>query len=172
MRSLRKSKRGVFFFVIDVIIGIMIFFVTIVIITSFHTSKPSLDASENTIKRVSETLFEIRISQFENNDKIIELREQDKIPDYDMSIEELAAYYWHQNDVNTSKELIGNSTMWMSSQTGFSYIINGTEIYRKEAAITEEQASNVKLSRKKITMVGSEGNESYQPIITEVKVWQ
>ncbi|MFP4119040.1 MAG: hypothetical protein ACLFTH_03215 [Candidatus Woesearchaeota archaeon] len=171
MRSLRESKRGVFFFVIDVIIAILILFITIIIITSFYTSKPALDATENTITRASETLFNIRIADIDNP-KTIEMRSDGKVPDFDMSIDEVVTYYWYHNDTNMSRQLIANSTSWLSSQTGFLYLINDTEIYRREAAITTENESDVKLSRKKITLVQGSGNTSYKPVLTEVRAWQ
>ena len=171
MRSLHESKRGVFFFVIDVIIAILILFVTIIIITSFYTSKPSLEGAENTIARASETLFNIRISMIEN-EKTIEMRTNGTIPDFDMTVEEVATYYWYQNKTNTSRQLIANTTKWISAQTGFAYVINDTEVYRKEAAITTENESKVRLSRKKITLVEGSANESYKPVLTEVRVWQ
>ncbi|MFW6378496.1 MAG: hypothetical protein ACOCZV_00575 [Nanoarchaeota archaeon] len=171
MQSVFRSRKGVFFFVIDVVIGIMIFFITIVLITSFSTSKPSLDASEKAIERVSTSLFEKSVT-YVDNEKTTALKENNAIPSLDMTVNQLAVYFYLENNQSESRQLIANTTSWATGQIGFSYHINETLIYNKSASVKTQENSDVRLSRKKITLLNGEENVRYEPVVVEVRVWQ
>lgn len=170
VKSLFGSRKGVFFFILDVVIGVFIFFLTILLISHFNISKPSLDSSEKAIDRVSKNLFTMPIRNFDNA-KTTEMRMNDRIPDMSMTVNQVVVYYWYQDNETMARELVGNTTRWMTGQTGFSYLVNGTEIYNRSAVVTTENESGIKLSRKKVTLL-EQGEEEYPPVVVEVSVWQ
>ncbi|MGM5480449.1 MAG: hypothetical protein ACQESC_03240 [Nanobdellota archaeon] len=156
---------------IDVIIGMVIFLITILLISQFNTSKPSLESAKKTLTRTEEVFFEQEVSDIENP-TLLELRDQGSIPDFQMSLDELIAYFYHQGNVSTAKQLVGNSSTWVSAQMGFSYAINDTILYSTPSIVTSEENSTIRISRNKITVLSGELHEDIVVEVTEVSVWQ
>jgi len=183
-----KNKKGVYFFLIDVLIAAFIFLVTVLTLFSFRSFTPSLEGSTQSIDNVYGSLCMTEIKDIGgNNPSLFQLQMSNYSCPRSFTIDEclwLLYYNLNLNNVtnisnhpnyplwiNYSGAIISNSTSWLSDNYGFTFSIDGNLLYYKPASITTFENSSTKLSRRKITVLTPNVTFTAEPVISEVVVW-
>lgn len=165
-----KSKRGAYFFIVDVLIGVLVFFVTIAIISSFHVSAPSLGGVEQTLGLLTNDLYTIALANISDNPAIIELNLT--VFDKGMSIDDLVLQLVKSGNKSQAVLVITNATAWLPQQFGFEYSLDNVSIYKKSSLLISKNDSSVMLSQKKISLFTPSLNSPFSSGVTEVTLWQ
>ncbi|MCA9478299.1 MAG: hypothetical protein KC535_04080 [Nanoarchaeota archaeon] len=174
-----RSKRGAYFFLIDVFLVVLIFFITAITILSFRSSEPSLQGIDQQIDTVTYELFNVEIRDYDSP-----IMTQLKLPtgaiyeegwNNQLTVDELVVLLeTHGYSVNATS-LIQESVNNLPKKYGFNYsiIINNvtTPVYARDSLVSQV-GSQVKLSQRKISWPRANLTNTYEPAITEVTLWQ
>ena len=174
-----KSKRGAYFFLIDVILVIFILFVTVVTILSFRSQSPSLLGIDQQLETYSFELYRIEVRDYTS--QTINTLRQPGGAIYDegwavsMPLDELIALLVANGYTQDATSLVREVVQDLPRKYGFNYTLNGTgtmvTVYNR-TALVDKQNSVVKLSKKKISWPRSSLNQTYEPYLSEVSIWQ
>lgn len=164
-----KSKRGAYFFIIDVIIGVFIFVMTILIISSFSVPKTSLGAVEQNLDVVAIDFFETTVGEFKSVDpNLYDSLPYEFVRDPSLSLDELIYYLHYEGRNDLAREVVISSTSWLPSNYGFSYGVR-TFSYTRDKAGSSDILMN--LSMKKMTIVLVSIDEILPTGTTVISVW-
>ncbi len=174
-----RSKRGAYFFLIDVFLVILIFFITVMTILSFRSSEPSLLGVDQQLDTVTHELFNVEIRDY--NSPIMTAL---KLPlgavyeegwNNQLTVDELLVLLVRNGYDHNASSLVHEAVENLPRKYGFNYTINMSSsmitVYNRSSIVSLEK-SIVKLSRQKISWPKSNLSDSYDPAITEVSLWQ
>jgi len=181
----KNSKKGVYFFLIDVLIAAFIFLVTVLTLFSFRSFTPSLEGSTQTIDNVYDALCMTEIKDIGgNNVALLNLQMSNLSCPRTFTIDECLWLLYYKLDLdknnrtnnyelwtNYSKSIVSNSTSWLEDNYGMRFSINNKLIYLRNASLTDAGNSTTKLSRRKITVLTPNVTFTADPVITEVTIW-
>lgn len=176
VRSLKNSKKGAYFFVVDALIGIMIFSMTVFIISGFNVYDPSDGAIVQHLDLVSQDLFETQALYMDSSSQF--LQDLRKNPHYveEETLDEFIYSLYLSGDVVSPSYLVGNVTNWIESSYGINYSIDtGDEtitIYYRESETTSYEDSSTSFSREKATLLGSNITHYIKPAFSKVVLWR
>lgn len=177
--SVMRSKRGAYFFLIDVFLVVLIFFITAMTILSFRSSKPSLLGIDQQIDTLTYELFNVEIRDYDSANMSY-LRSPggavyEEGWNNQLTVDELVVLLMTSGYGDDASDLIKESVEGMPKKYGFNYTINMSsstlEVYSRPSIISLEN-SLVKLAQRKISWPRSNLTTSYDPAITEVVLWQ
>ena len=168
---MRMNKRGVYFFVIDVIVAVLIFSVTVAIIASFNTNQPSRASVEETMGIIVTDLMQTEIKDVATSPTLQALRLDGNITNLDLTIDQVLIILFDDGELNNAQNIVAEATAWVSPQFGMNYSIDGTQIYYRPAII-DANDSQVQLSTRKVSVVEANLSTYYPTRVTEVIVWQ
>lgn len=173
MKTLFSNQKGAYFFVIDVLIGMFIFIVTIFLIFGYTSFQPSLGGAKQTLDIAEQKFFALPLSKVDSGNAFLAILKNSH-PDYKSTytVDEFVYLLYNKSDMVNASLLIGNLTEWIPANMGFNYSINGQEIYSRQAISKSMDQSSVKLAQKKITLLSPNITTQYDLAITEVVVWQ
>lgn len=179
-----RNKKGVYFFLIDVLIAVFIFLVSVLMLFSFNSFTPSLEGLTQTIDNVYDSLFMTELKDIGSNNAELNLLRYNNIT-YNpyLTLDEYIWLlylewgednfpHWEETWLNHSSALIANSSSWLTPNYGMSFSINGTLVYYRNASISSYNESVTKLSKRKITAIAPNISFIAEPVISEVVVWQ
>lgn len=174
MRRLRDSKKGAYFFLIDVFLGIFIFVMSIVIMLSFNVFLPSSSDVQQRMETLTEDLFVTQLQDADISNTHVNYLRFNKNPYYSpyISIDQLVYLLYNHSQLENATKLIGNTTSWLPPTFGINYTINGEEIYSRQAQTITLEESLTGLIKTKITMVSSNVTSFYDPVVTKLEIWQ
>ena len=184
----RRSKKGVYFFLIDVLIAAFIFLVTVLALFSFRSFTPSLEGSTQAIDNVYTSLCMTEIRDIgATNTALSQLQQISNIScpatftldeclwllHYKLNISDTNPSSSQNYDVwlNYSTNIVANATSWLSDNYGLEFVVANTSLYTKNASITSLENSSTKLSRRKITVLTPNITFTADPVISEVVIW-
>lgn len=177
VRNLVKSKKGAYFFVIDVLIGVLIFATTVFIISGFSTSTPSSIAINQQLDLLSTQLFQTELRNTDiNNDFLFNLKQNNSLYDPFLTLDEFIYELILHDDSANATLLIQNITSWLPETFGFNYSIdngvNITTVYFVNSSISTYEGSRSRMSREKITLLGSNITTYRAPAFSVMVVWR
>ena len=167
------NKRGVYFFIIDVIIGVLIFLTTVLVISSFFVPKQTLSGIDQNLDMLTEDFFSLPTSALDENlTKDLPLMYQDQD---DLTVDELLFILDENGSFDGEMDaIIEDLIVWLPSQFGFSYYIKqgDSTLYSRPTALgVDAENADVLVSRKKVTGIDSEfGFQT--PTLSEVTIWR
>jgi len=165
-----KNKRGVYFFILDVVIAILIFMVTVLIISNFFIPKPSISGTEQTINILSSDLFTLPLTQLSENTT-------NKIPEEylinSVSVDEYIYLLELKGNHSFAKEIVKEILEFWPGNYGFKYYIDtiNVTVFEKNTSLgISINQSNTLLSRYKVTVLNTYPSFT-NPVLSEVNVW-
>lgn len=167
------NKRGAFFFIVDAVIGMLIFLTTVLVISTFFIPQHSLSGITQNLNMVANDLFTLPVTSLDSNLTSDIPQEYVKSS---ISVDELL-YLLADNGSYSSNisAIIGSVIDWLPSQFGFKYHIdqgsNQLLYYRTTNSALGEDDSKVKVSKSKITIIDSEFGLKF-PTVSEVTLWR
>lgn len=174
-----KSKRGAYFFLLDVFLVILILFVTILTVLGFRSSEPSLLGIDQQLDTITFELYNVEIRDYESPN-VTALR----LPggaiyeegwNAQLTVDELIVLLMENNYTDEAYDLVDEAVINVPQKYGINYTINtslGLEtVYSRESLVSLEN-SIVKLTRKKVTWPRSNLTHAFSPVVTEVSLWQ
>ena len=183
VRCLWKSKKGAYFFVLDAMIGILIFATTVFIIAGFNTFKPSNDALTQQLDLLSADFYETELRDIDiTSDFFLDLKQNN--PDYDpyQTVDEFVYSLVIDGLTSEATILVGNLTTWLVSSYGVNYSItyyssslsdNVTEtIYYRNSTITTHEDSRSSLTREKVTILRSSIYNHIPVGFSTLEIWR
>lgn len=177
VRNLRKSRKGAYFFVLDALIGILIFATTVFIIAGFNTFKPSTGALSQQLDLLSADLYETELRNVDiTSDFFIDLKQNHPLYDPYITVDEFVYFLVLSNEVNQASLLVGNLTSWLVPSYGINYSItygsNIVTIFYRNSTITTYEDSRSSLAREKVTVLGSNMTHFIEPGFSSVAIWR
>jgi hypothetical protein len=166
-----KGKKGVYFFIMDVIIAVLIFTVTIVVLVSFNSSRPSIAGTQETLDIVVADLMNIEIRDISSSPHLQDLRLDGYPISVDNTVDQALLMLVNDSRLADAQLVVLEITSWLPPQYGLNYSVSGEQIYFRNA-IRSVEDSQVRLSYKKLTILESNLTRSFSPAISEVVVWQ
>lgn len=182
-----NDKRGSYFFIIDVIMGIFIFVLTIILLSTFYSSSPALSGAGQTIDNIYQESFLTPISDIgTTNPGIEELRALGYIHDTTITIDQLILSLNKTYDFDNETvqdfawNIFSNMTSWVPEQYGVLFVASIDDspitLYLRESALATVEESQVGISRYKICALSPSMDVRPKPneaiSIFEVYVWQ
>jgi hypothetical protein len=166
------NKRGVFFFIVDVVIGVLIFLTTILVISTFFIPQHSLSGISQNLDMVANDFFSLSVTSLQSN--LTSDLPKEYIQD-SVSVDELLYLLAINGSYSSNISSIIESVIdWLPNQFGFKYYIDqkNTLLYSRttNSGLTESN-SKVKLSKSKITIIDSSYGLAY-PAVSEVTIWR
>jgi len=166
-----RSKRAAYFFLIDVFIAIFIFLITLFLVNSFSVSKSSLAGGQEQLNLLADDLFTIPLSQF--GALVSDSVNASYVEDPTLTIDQLIYLLYLDNETLQAADLLEGMSTWFPTNFGFSYTINDTEIYNQSTSVgIDEQESDLRLIRRKISSLQAKNGVSYPYLVSEVVVWR
>jgi hypothetical protein len=175
-----KSKKGAYFFLIDVFLVILILFITMVTILSFRSSSPSLSGIDQQLDSLTYEFFNVEIRDYEGSSVISTLRAPggaifDEGWNNQLTIDELIVLLVTHGYSDDAEDLINESVDGLPRKYGFNYsiqtdLLNRTVFYR--ASLISADKSSIRLSQKKVSWPRANLTNIYEPAVTEVSLWQ
>ncbi len=173
MNRLFSNRKGAYFFVIDVIIGLFIFLIAIFIITSYSRFSPSFGSVEQTMNALEYKFFRQPLTKVDpGNPFLAMLKENNSLYSSSFTVDEYVYVLYNNSDPVNASALLANLSTWLPANVGFNYTIDGLEIYSQQAASKTLEESGVKISSKKLTLVSANITTFYDLAITELVIWQ
>lgn len=177
--SVIRSKRGAYFFLIDVFLVILILFVTIMTIFGFRTDKPSLLGIDQQIDTITYELFNIEIRDYNSLNMTALRRAGGAIYEEgwnnQLTVDELIILLMTNGYEIEARDLVLETVEKLPKKYGFNYAINTSidfvTVYSRPSLVSVD-ASLVKLSQRKISWPRSDIDNVYSPAVTEVTLWQ
>ena len=178
-----RSKKAVFFFLIDVVFAAFIFLVTLLALFSFRSFTPSLEGLTQSVDNVYDSVCNTEIYDIgANNPSVFNLPTQNLSCPVHSTLDECVWLLSYETDafssssnnerwLNLSHAILSNATSWLSPNYGLEISINSTVVYRRNASIISLNESSTKLTRRKITVLTPNITFTALPAITEVTVW-
>jgi len=178
-----KNKKGAYFFIVDVIIGIFIFVITIIMLSTYYTSSPALSGVGQTIDNIYQEAFLTSISTIGTTNPAIEsLRSQGYVLDTTITVDQLIlsldkTYGFSEDEfINASSAIFSNMTTWVPEQYGLAFVINDIFVYERNSSLVTIEESQVGISRYKISALAPSMDVRPKPTeavsLFEVNVWQ
>jgi len=166
-----RSKRGAYFFLIDVFIAIFIFVITLLLVNSFNLPKNSLGGGQEKLNLLADDIFTLPLSTF---DLLIEESVNESyLLDQTITIDQLVYMLYLGGDLLEAESMLTNLTVWFPSNYGCSYYINGTKVFEKNtSAGINETSGSFRLVRRKITALQPDMAKTYPFVISEVFIWR
>lgn len=174
-----RSKRGAYFFLIDVFLVVLILFVTIVTVLSFRSTEPSLLGLDQQLDVITYELYNVEIRDYDSPN-VTALR----LPggaiytegwNVQLTIDELIVLMMEEGYTTQASDLVAEAVGTIPRKYGVNYTINTSTslivVYERDSLVSQDN-SLVKLSRKKISWPRSNLTNSYEPVVTEVTLWQ
>ncbi len=184
LHNLFRKKKGVFFFLIDVLIAAFIFLVTILTLFSFRSFSPSLGGITQAVDNIYDSFCRTEVKDIgTNNIALYNLHNQNLSCPPHQSLDECIWLLRYELDVqsntsanyetwkNISRAISGNATSWLQPNYGLEIKINKTTIYLRNASIIDLNESSTKLTRRKITVLTPNITFTAPSVTTEVIVW-
>lgn len=170
-RTVVRSKRGAYFFLIDVFIGVFIFIITLFLVNSFQVPKSTLGGAQDQLDLLADDLFTIQVVEF--GSIIQDTVHPNYTTDLTLTVDQLVYILYTDNQTQQARNLVGNLSTWLPSHFGFEYSVNGSVIYgRNTITGVMQNQSDVRLTRKKITALEPTLNTSYPFTVSEVVLWR
>lgn len=166
-----RRKKGSFFFILDVFIGSFIFIVTLLLILSFKLSYVDTNTLNNKLDGFTNVLFKNQVNSYINAYKE-ELKENPETwPSSLLTTDELIYYLYESGYEEEASLLVQNlSSVLLPNHIGINYTIDGEEVYSRLG--NKKENSLISFSNKKITYMVINSKDFFDPVITEVAVWQ
>lgn len=166
------NKRGVYFFIVDVVIGVLIFLTTVLVISSFFIPRPSLGGIDQNLDILTEDYFTFPVTDLPDN--LTESLPPNFIKD-DVTVDELV-YLLNVTGGYSSEniEIVKWVCDWLPDNFGFRYKIDIGQvvIYERDTSLgVNKESAEVVVSRQKVTGIDSEYGLQY-PALTEVTIWR
>lgn len=167
-------KKG-YFFMLDAFISMSIIVLSLILILSFHSSKPyqmqGIFLAQDTMDLLAKTkIYEL------DNDFVINLTLEGNITNTDYSLLEQTAEFFVTNQTELAQDFIINVTQNMvSDKYGFELrIYNDTNLFNITVTpgINLQNESNILLISKEIVSGMLEDYSTWGPMTAEVRVWQ
>lgn len=168
------NKRGVYFFIIDVIIGVLIFLTTVLVISSFFVPRPSLGGINQNLDILTEDFFTLSVVDLP--DDVLA-----SVPDTyqgrsDLTLDELLYLLEYQEPTYDTEidEIIEGVISWLPAQFGFNYNITqgAATLYTRQTSLGIGYGdADVVVSRMKVTGLNSFDGLTL-PTLTEVTIWR
>lgn len=178
VRSLKNAKKGAYYFVVDSILGILIFATTIFILSSFNSLTVSSDAITQQVDLVTTDLYETQLKSIDiTDDFFLKLKKNPAYTPF-LTVDEFAYALYLQNTTHhlNATYLIGNLTSWVVPSYGLNYSIDtGTKnvtIFYRNSAITSYEDSRSSLTREKLTLLVSNITNIVPPAFSMVVMWR
>ena len=177
VRSLRRSKNAAFFFIVDTLIGILIFVTTVFIIAGFNSIKPSGESTTQQLDLISKDVFDTELRFVDiTSDFFLDLKQDTENYNPFLTIDEFTYLLYLQGNVANATNLIANLTDWLVPSYGLNYsIFNGSDyipIYYRESSMTSFENSRSSISREKVTIVSSNISTYIPPVFSLVVIWR
>ncbi len=173
MKQLFSQRKGAYYFVIDVLIGLFIFVLALFLIASYSTFTPSLGSVDQTLQAMQQRFFELPLTKADpGNAFLASLKENNSLYNPSFTIDEFIYVLYNNSQLANATLLLANISTWVPANVGFNYSLDGHEIYSKQALSKTMQESDVKLSQKKLTLVSANITTSYELAITKLEIWQ
>lgn len=171
------NKRGVYFFIIDVIIAVLIFLTTVLVISNFFVLKPSLGGIDQNLDILTKDFFTLPVANL-SNDVLASVPEVYQKRS-DLTVDELLYLLQSQNPTYNPNitEIIKSLISWLPSQYGFNYSLiqaNADLYYRPTSLNVAYNDADVVVSRMKVTGINSKDSKGtlIPPSLTEVTIWR
>lgn len=173
-----RSKKGAYFFLIDVFLVVLIFFITAMTILSFKSSDRSLSGIDQHLDTLTYELFNVELRDYDSS-IVNALRSPSGIVyeenwNSQLTIDELVVLLIDNGHDDNASDLIEEAVGTLPAKYGFNYSINQAGSYVQvyfRAGLIPLSSSAVKLSQRKISWPRSNLTDAYQPAITEVSLW-
>lgn len=177
VRSLKNSKRGAYFFVIDALIGILIFATTVFVIAGFNTVTPSSDAVTQQMDLLTEDLFATELRFVDITADYFFKMKVNPLYDPFYTVDEFVYQMNRSGDTGDISILLGNLTAWLVPTYGINYTIiepsgNEYELFSRPSTISTYAESRSSLTREKVTLVGSNITHYVEPVFTKLVIWR
>lgn len=173
MKRLFGNRRGAYYFVIDVFIGLFIFVLAIFIIASYVNFSPSSSSAEQTMDSLTHKLFRLSLIKTDpGNSLLTEFKLNNSLYDSSFTVDEFVFILVNHSQQQNASLLLENLTYWVPANVGFNYSLNGQEIYSRQTISKTLQESTLKLTQKKITLVAANITTAYDMALTELVIWQ
>jgi len=161
---------------LDVFIGIGIFIITIILLSAFHSSKPSTAGTEQLIDNIATDVFRTPLSEvIFTSDAVALLFENDVVSDDSFTVDELIVLLMENDGQDTAEQVLDEVLFWLPDTVGVEYIYTPIEgsstILFEQSSLIDEETSVVGLSRNKLTFVADVAVD-YDLVVSEVKAWQ
>ncbi len=182
------NKKGVYFFLIDVLIAAFIFLITTLTLFSFRSFTPSLEGTTQSIDNVYSSIYLTEISDIGGeNPALLSLELSNYSCPKKLTIDECLWLLYFNLDVdkynppssapkyslwmNYSRNILSNATSWLEDNYGVKVSLNGIVVYDRNTSLRSVNGSLIKLSRKKITVLTPNITFTSEPVISEVTLW-
>lgn len=184
---MRKNKKGSFFFIIDVIMGIFIFVITIILLSTFYSSSPDLSGTGQIIENIYQEAFLTPISDMGTaNEGIEAIRDEGYLLDTTITVDQLILSFnktYNLDDESVqeySHNIFSNMTSWVPEQYGLLFVASFDDesvvLFRRNSSIVTVEESQVGISRYKICALSPSMDVRPKPheaiSVFEVYVWQ
>jgi hypothetical protein len=181
-----KQKKGAYFFIMDVLLGVFIFVITIILLSTFHSSTPSLIGVGQVMDNIYQEVYltPVIVIGVTSNPVLQNLSNQGLLTNEQLTIDQLLMWLHENKELLPSsqtygglvKDLLGNATTWVPPQYGYRLYMGNKLLYEKNSSFTSFEESIMGISRYKITVL----NPSIQSVpapsqainTSEVIVWQ
>jgi hypothetical protein len=190
-----KQKKGAYFFILDVLLGVFIFVITIVLLSTFHSSTPSMIGVGQIMDNVYQEIFLTPLSAIGTSNPAIQ--ELYDIPfcitDTSITIDQLILILRSHCNLDetealqTTHHILSNATNWVPEQYGLWVLIWDITIftfqqdemptlYQRNSTLTEISQSSTGVSRYKISALSPSIHQLPKPSEAissfEVVIWQ
>ena len=149
-------------------------------IISFRTSKPSLLGIDQQIDTLTYEFFNVEIRDYDGSPVMSSLRSPggavyEEGWNNQLTVDELIVLLMTHGYESDAHDLINESVDNLPKKYGLNYTIdNGTsieQVYARSSIVSYDRSS-VKLSQRKISWPRANLTHIYEPVVTEVTLWQ
>ena len=172
MKSIMKKG---YFFILDAFIATSIIVLSLVLIFSFHSSKPYQMQGIFLAQDTMDLLFKTKVYEIQN-DFVINLTQEGNITNTANSLLEQTAEFFITNRTKLAQDFVLNVTQNMVPEKyGFELkIYNGTSLFNLtiNPGLSLQNKSNLLLISKEIISGMLDNYTMWGPMTAEVRVWQ
>ncbi len=160
------NKKGVFFFVVDVFIAVLLLFVTVVVIFSFFTPSNSIGGTNQYLQVLQQDLFFQNVSG--SPDVPLAIANDQKYASLQMH---QLLYVLYENGQNeTVEEIFEEITLRIPNSVGIEFSVEDYEPLTK-SFVGPKNDSSLVLSSSIISMAIFSPTDQYLPVRSRVVVW-
>ncbi len=164
------NKKGVYFFIIDVVIAILIFMVTVLLITGFFTPKQSISGLDQTLNILSTDFFTMPVSKLSTN--ITDNIPSEYLVD-SVTVDEYIYLLELNGNHSFARDIVVEILGYWPGNYGFKYFIDtiNKTVYEVNTPLgLSLNDSSISLSRSKVTVLNTYPSFT-NPVLSEVTVW-